>query len=122
MPAYRRWVSRQHPPIASEKQITSADGGGWQLSTTIPPIAIRAKKALHEATTSKKESNNAAKGFPIVAIGASAGGVEVLKKFFNAMPAQSGIAFVVIVHLDPAHISYLPELLGQQTTMPVTQV
>lgn len=74
-----------------------------------------------EATTNKEENNTAAKGFPIIAIGASAGGVEVLKKFFNAMPAQSGIAFVVIVHLDPTHISYLPELLSQQTTMPVTQ-
>lgn len=38
------------------------------------------------------------------------------------MPAQTGIAFIVIVHLDPTHVSHLPELLAQQTTLPVSQV
>lgn len=59
---------------------------------------------------------------PIVALGASAGSLETLKKFFNAMPAQTGLAFIVIVHLDPTHVSHLPELLAQQTAMPVSQV
>lgn len=69
-----------------------------------------------------KEEKSIPASFPIVAIGASAGALDALKKFFNAMPAQSGIAFIVIVHLDPTHTSHLPELLGQQTTMPVSQV
>ncbi len=57
--------------------------------------------------------------FPIVALGASAGGLDALKRFFRAMPADSGLGFVVIIHLDPAHISHLPELLAQHTAMPV---
>lgn len=67
------------------------------------------------------EEKNLSTGFPIVAIGASAGALEVLKTFFKAMPAHSLIAFVVIVHLDPAYISHLPELLAQQTDLPVSQ-
>ncbi|MGH8534900.1 MAG: chemotaxis protein CheB [Gammaproteobacteria bacterium] len=57
----------------------------------------------------------------MVAIGASAGGLEALKRFFSAMPAQSGLGFVVIPHLDPTHVSHLPELLRRHTPMPVEQ-
>ncbi len=59
--------------------------------------------------------------FPIVAIGASAGGLEALSKFFSAMPAPTGLGFVVIPHLDPTHVSHLPELLRRHTPMPVAQ-
>ncbi len=59
--------------------------------------------------------------FPVVAIGASAGGLEALKKFFSAMPTRSGLGFVVIPHLDPRHVSHLPELLRRHTPMQVTQ-
>ena len=58
---------------------------------------------------------------PIVGIGASAGGLEALTKFFQAMPAESGIAFVIVVHLDPQHVSILPDLLQKQTRMSVLQ-
>ena len=61
-------------------------------------------------------------GFPIVGIGASAGGLEALEAFFKAMPADSGIGFVLVVHLDPTHISILPELLQKRTKMRVCQV
>ncbi|MGH7527113.1 MAG: CheR family methyltransferase, partial [Gemmatimonadales bacterium] len=44
-----------------------------------------------------------------------------MKRFFSAMPAQSGLGFVVIPHLDPTHVSHLPELLGRHTPMPVEQ-
>ncbi|MGH8610019.1 MAG: chemotaxis protein CheB, partial [Gammaproteobacteria bacterium] len=57
----------------------------------------------------------------MVAIGASAGGLEALKKFFSAMPARSGLGFVVIPHLDPTHVSHLPELLRRHTPMQVAQ-
>ena len=57
----------------------------------------------------------------MVAIGASGGGLEALKRFFSAMPAQSGLGFVVIPHLDPTHVSHLPELLRRHTPMPVEQ-
>ena len=58
----------------------------------------------------------------IVTIGASAGGVTALQRFFEALPGNTGAAFVVVVHLDPNHRSGLPEILGGRTRMPVIQV
>jgi len=60
--------------------------------------------------------------FPIVALGASAGGLEAFTLFFKACPPNTGMAFIVVAHLDPTHVSLLPELLQKQTTMPVCQV
>ena len=57
--------------------------------------------------------------FPIVAIGASAGGLDAFRKFLEAMPADSGMAFLLIQHLDPNHESLMAELLERFTTMPV---
>src|SRR5215472_746092 len=58
---------------------------------------------------------------PVVGIGASAGGLEALTKFFGAMPPKTGLVFVVVVHLDPAQRSFMPELLGQATGLIVEQ-
>jgi len=60
--------------------------------------------------------------FPIVGIGASAGGLDAFKKFFGAMPADSGVAFVLIQHLDPTRSSLTAELVGTYTAMRVVQV
>jgi len=57
--------------------------------------------------------------FPVVGIGASAGGLAPMLKFFELMPAGSGMAFVVVVHLSPEHASSLPQLLQAVTTMRV---
>jgi two-component system CheB/CheR fusion protein len=56
---------------------------------------------------------------PIVGIGASAGGVEALEAFFRAVPAENGMAFVVVTHLPPDRDSLLAEILGRATQMPV---
>ena len=61
------------------------------------------------------------KTIPVVGIGASAGGLEALKEFFAAMPADSGMAFVVIQHLDPQHESRMAEILAKCTSMKVVQ-
>jgi two-component system CheB/CheR fusion protein len=58
----------------------------------------------------------------VVGIGASAGGLESFKKFFDAMPSDSGLAFVLIQHLDPTHESMMVELLAKHTKMQVSQV
>ncbi|MEJ2032536.1 MAG: chemotaxis protein CheB, partial [Deltaproteobacteria bacterium] len=58
---------------------------------------------------------------PVVGIGASAGGLDALSKFFQAMPADSGIAFVVVQHLDPHHKSLMADLLAKHTAMEVVQ-
>lgn len=59
--------------------------------------------------------------FPIVGIGASAGGLEALEQFFQNTTDNSGMAFVVIQHLDPNHSGIMPELLQRMTKMPVYQ-
>ncbi|MBC8873605.1 MAG: PAS domain S-box protein [Planctomycetes bacterium] len=61
-------------------------------------------------------------GFAVVGIGASAGGLDAFKQFFAAMPADTGMAFVLIQHLDPNHESLTVELLGRHTDMPVVQI
>ncbi len=60
--------------------------------------------------------------FPIVGIGASAGGLEAFEQFFTNMPPDSGIAFVLVQHLDPTHKSILTELLSRYTPMRVVQI
>jgi two-component system, chemotaxis family, CheB/CheR fusion protein len=59
---------------------------------------------------------------PVVGIGASAGGIDALNRFFGSMPADSGLAFVVVLHLDPRHHSELASLLGHRTAMPVADI
>jgi two-component system CheB/CheR fusion protein len=55
----------------------------------------------------------------IAGIGASAGGLEPLEKFFGAMPPDSGLAFVVIQHLSPDFKSLMDEILARVTPMPI---
>src|SRR5689334_3983214 len=58
---------------------------------------------------------------PMVGLGGSAGSIGPLQNFFEAMPSDSGMIFIVILHLSPAHDSTLADLLGRATTMPVVQ-
>lgn len=59
--------------------------------------------------------------FPIVGLGASAGGLEAFEQFFRRIPARSGMAFVLVQHLDPAHVSILTTILQRSTAMPVVE-
>src|ERR1039458_8871770 len=69
-----------------------------------------------------KSGRSADPSFPIVGIGASAGGLEALVQFLEHVPADSGMAFVIIQHLDPTHKGMMPELLQRATSMKVMQV
>jgi two-component system, chemotaxis family, CheB/CheR fusion protein len=60
--------------------------------------------------------------FPIVGIGASAGGLEAVEQFLSSLPTDTGMAFVLVSHLDPHHRSVLAELLAQRTTVRVLQI
>jgi two-component system CheB/CheR fusion protein len=60
-------------------------------------------------------------GFSVVGIGASAGGLEAFKRFFKTMPPDSGMAFILIPHLDPKHDSLMVELVARQTAMNVVE-
>ncbi len=58
---------------------------------------------------------------PVAGLVASAGGLDAFKRFLAAMPADSGIAFVLIPHLDPAHASLMVDLLSRHSSMPVIE-
>lgn len=60
--------------------------------------------------------------FPVVGIGASAGGLDAFKKLLKAIPENSGMAYVLVQHLDPTHESLLPELLQKVTAIPVLEI
>ena len=83
------------------------------MTKMVGSVAARSKKAV--ATDARPK-------FPIVAIGASAGGLEALDIFLRSVPINSGMAFVVVQHLDPNRQGLLPELLQRATPMPVQQV
>ena len=74
--------------------------------------------SLLKDTPAKPESSL----FPIVGIGASAGGLEALEQFLRKVPDASGMAFVIVQHLDPNHKGIMHELLGHATSMEVFQV
>ena len=60
--------------------------------------------------------------FPVAGIGASAGGLEALEQFLRRVPPKSGVAYVIVQHLDPTHKGIMPELLQRATSMEVSQV
>lgn len=60
--------------------------------------------------------------FPIVGVGASAGGLDAFKKLLGAIPENSGMAYVLVQHLSPDHISLLPEILQKVTPIPVLEI
>lgn len=60
--------------------------------------------------------------FPIVGIGASAGGLEAFRRLLGALPKETGMAYVLVQHLDPNHDSILTELLSEATQMEVSEV
>ncbi|MGY2339315.1 CheR family methyltransferase [Pseudomonas sp. SDO5532_S415] len=70
----------------------------------------------------RKELTPSTLPFAVVGIGASAGGLQALKSFFEHMPADSGMAFVVILHLSPDHESIADRIIQDVTQMPVHQV
>jgi len=59
---------------------------------------------------------------PVVGLGASAGGIEALIQFFDSMTADSDLAFVVVLHLDPTRQSQLASILSHHTSMPVVEI
>jgi len=65
---------------------------------------------------------HASKVFPIVGIGASAGGLEAFSELLHQLPEKTGMAFVLVQHLDPKHSSELREILARTTKIPVTEV
>jgi two-component system CheB/CheR fusion protein len=74
------------------------------------------------ATTTEVRRQSKNKSFPVVGIGASAGGLEAFTKLLEHLPPDTGMAFVLVQHLDPKHASMLSALLAKKTRMPVAEV
>lgn len=75
-----------------------------------------------QPSTKPEENPEKAPSTPVVGIGASAGGLEALTNLFKHLPSDTGMAYVVIQHLDPKHESILAELIGKVAKMPVAEV
>lgn len=75
-----------------------------------------------QPSNSREQKTSTSTGFPIVGVGASAGGLEACESLFSAISADIGLSFVVVVHLDPTHVSLMPELLQKKTKLRVSQV
>ena len=82
-----------------------------------PPPPVSSGLPAPEAAAQKP----VAVSFPIVGVGASAGGLEAFEHFFRKVPTDCGAAFVLVQHLDPHHASLLTEILQRNTALPVVQ-
>src|SRR5215472_15178512 len=80
------------------------------------------KNSNSDGNSSKVPNALADKDLLIVAIGASAGGIEAFTDLVTNLPADTGLAYVLIQHLDPKHHSLLTELVSKKTKMVVTEV
>jgi signal transduction histidine kinase/PAS domain-containing protein len=90
----------------------------------LPTNSSRKKSAQSKPVAQKSRSKVPKKNLscPIVGIGGSAGGFEAAMELLRHLPPTTGMAFVIVQHLDPHHASRLPKLLGKVTTMPVVEL
>ncbi len=106
--------SSAKPPVKAESDSSATNPPEPAAkSHRARPVSIASKPASKAATAKK------ASGFPIVGIGASAGGLEAFEQFFINLPPQTGMAFIIVQHLDPTGHSLMPEILTRFTKMPV---
>ncbi len=89
---------------------------------TPPPNKKRVQVSKKKAVRKTSPTEPKEKSFYIVGMGASAGGLEAFEKFFQNMPNDSGMGFILVPHLDPTHISLMPELIQKKSKMDVIQI
>jgi two-component system CheB/CheR fusion protein len=80
------------------------------------------EKIKHKKSKTKAQPLSSAHNFTVVGIGASAGGLDAFKSLIKAIPENSGMAYMLVQHLDPAHESILPEILQRVTKIPVLEI
>ncbi|MCS3797340.1 chemotaxis protein CheB [Niastella sp. OAS944] len=74
---------------------------------------------LHNKDKGKERSDNL---FPVVGVGASAGGLDAFKRLIKAIPENAGVAYILVQHLEPSHDSMLVEILQKVTSIPVQEI
>ena len=79
-------------------------------------------KSTKESSTAESVKEKSVEKTRIIAVGASAGGLEALKSFFKNIPAGDNNAYVIIQHLSPDYKSMMGELLKKNTNLPIVQI
>ncbi|WP_243358182.1 chemotaxis protein CheB [Fundidesulfovibrio terrae] len=95
---------------------------GGEPESRTPGVKGERRRSRHSFRGAESQPQTATLGFPVVAIGASAGGLEAIESFLRNTPADTGMAFVIIQHFAPDHKSIMPEILGRFTPMEVHEV
>src|ERR1041384_1381066 len=99
------------------EQRPSGDGAGLSL-----PGPGAEEQTTPIVVADEAEDGGSAIPYPIVGIGASAGGVEAYIELFTGLAPDTGMAFVVVPHLLADHKSHLVDILGRHTPMPVAEI
>jgi two-component system CheB/CheR fusion protein len=87
-----------------------------------PKMPKQKSRANRKPAATARQPRHSDKSFAVVAIGASAGGIEAVTDLLRYLPSDTGMAFVLVQHLDPKHHSILTDLLAKQTEISVTEV
>jgi two-component system CheB/CheR fusion protein len=103
---------------ANSRKVPSSKNTGKQAAASQARLPV-VETPLREIRKNPKAD---APNFPVVGVGASAGGLEAFTQLLKALPDNPGMAFVLISHLDPTHESAMTELLARATRMRVFQV
>ena len=104
---------------SSQKSARKSSDQTNEATTTRARRSKALKSRAKSASKSAKSENDL---FPIVGVGASAGGLEAFTRLIRPLPHDTGMGFVLVQHLDPEHESKLPELLAKTSKMPVLEV
>ena len=86
-----------------------------------PPVKVSSKNSFIASPKDALHPGERQGRFPIVGIGASAGGLEAFTQLLSNLPTHTGMAFLLIQHLDPKHESMSTEILSRTTQMKVTE-
>jgi chemotaxis response regulator CheB len=103
-------LARKKSAVKKSASQTSDGGGSSQADKAKTPRKKTTKAESSDRLATALPVDEAQ--FPIVGLGASAGGLEALEEFFRSMPADSGMAFVAVMHQAAKHVSLMPELPG----------
>ncbi len=128
MPAKKNAKSRTKPDgkkasSASKGQLDPRGNRNTRQRAGKKNPAAQSKREVQEtAAAIVGEAREGDSRLAVVGLGASAGGLDAFRRFLSAMPDDTGMAFVLIQHLDPTHPSLTAELLGNHTRMGVLQV
>lgn len=107
-------TTRQTPDGESPAESESSAGSDGAPGAS----QVQGASQVHKEPPPKREGGS----FPIVGIGASAGGIDAFKALLASLPNDTGMAFVFVLHLAPTHASMLSHILARETRMPVAEV